>query len=500
MGNESGKIIKMHREILAARQRSMEKRAFEIPLLIDAIRKQKIDTIDDFLNKNNISALVENDRVVILLKAIQTENLDIVRRFAFLFRDGNVKQRILCAKWEVSNAVAPRINGLLQAEENKEIEERLRDSSLPEKFQALIEAEDIPNLKKLVSENHEYLRSHFLPLFLLAVRKNRKESVRMLKKEKFYFSTEEQLEIVLTAIRTEDTRMIDIFTDWFSEDEIRNKILSLGMEADISIKKYMYSLLSRMDKRNRAEKEGENSLGGPPGGIQLGNGLNEIRPENEYRNNLYEPVDNIPENKVENLVYESVENPPAIPPESAPPIQAMGQGASSYSGPSYQGTYYSGCGGSYYGYGANTQGTYSVAIGSQAGYTYGSEAVAIGHPAGYTSNGPSMSIGYSPPIFPPSRHGPSFAVHSVLNNSPARVPRNDRDPLSSCLEKLSAIIDTPIIEGEEDSCCVCVENKAVIVFNCGHKKTCAGCSISLINGNRKCPVCREGIVFATKVF
>jgi hypothetical protein len=49
-------------------------------------------------------------------------------------------------------------------------------------------------------------------------------------------------------------------------------------------------------------------------------------------------------------------------------------------------------------------------------------------------------------------------------------------------------------------CVVCLENEPIIVFNCGHKKTCAGCTKIILTSNRKCPICREDICTATKVY
>ena len=49
-------------------------------------------------------------------------------------------------------------------------------------------------------------------------------------------------------------------------------------------------------------------------------------------------------------------------------------------------------------------------------------------------------------------------------------------------------------------CIVCLENEPIVVFNCGHKKTCAGCTKIILTSNRKCPICREEICMATKVY
>lgn len=51
-------------------------------------------------------------------------------------------------------------------------------------------------------------------------------------------------------------------------------------------------------------------------------------------------------------------------------------------------------------------------------------------------------------------------------------------------------LDSPA-QGEEASCTICLENKAIIAFNCGHKCTCVACSKTLCTQeNPKCPQCR----------
>lgn len=49
-------------------------------------------------------------------------------------------------------------------------------------------------------------------------------------------------------------------------------------------------------------------------------------------------------------------------------------------------------------------------------------------------------------------------------------------------------------------CCICMENRSIIAFNCGHKKTCKSCSVKILENDCRCPFCRESIVVAIRIF
>jgi len=70
--------------------------------------------------------------------------------------------------------------------------------------------------------------------------------------------------------------------------------------------------------------------------------------------------------------------------------------------------------------------------------------------------------------------------------------------LQSCLSKIRLGKDIPV--NSDNSCCVCKENEPVIVLSCGHKNLCCSCSITLIEKRENCPICREKIIFATRVY
>lgn len=71
--------------------------------------------------------------------------------------------------------------------------------------------------------------------------------------------------------------------------------------------------------------------------------------------------------------------------------------------------------------------------------------------------------------------------------------------LDSCLAKIRNGKDSPA-SSPDNCCCVCGENQAVIVLSCGHKNLCCSCSITLIEKRENCPICREKIIFATRVY
>jgi len=71
------------------------------------------------------------------------------------------------------------------------------------------------------------------------------------------------------------------------------------------------------------------------------------------------------------------------------------------------------------------------------------------------------------------------------------------NPLSKFLKKLRRIQDE---KTSENPCYICLEHSPVIVFSCGHKRTCAGCSLIVLRQGKVCPLCKEEIVSATRVW
>lgn len=96
------------------------------------------------------------------------------------------------------------------------------------------------------------------------------------------------------------------------------------------------------------------------------------------------------------------------------------------------------------------------------------------------------------PIFV-SRNGiESTSVRNSLGNTDPCVSRE----LIAGLAKHSDSVDTDL--GQK--CCVCMENRSIVAFNCGHKKTCKGCSVKILKEDGRCPFCRESIVIAIRIF
>lgn len=69
--------------------------------------------------------------------------------------------------------------------------------------------------------------------------------------------------------------------------------------------------------------------------------------------------------------------------------------------------------------------------------------------------------------------------------------------------KLKRIIDLKNISdlpAKNVPCSVCLENLPIIVFGCGHKKTCAKCSLYILQSTNICPHCRKKITSAIRVY
>lgn len=65
------------------------------------------------------------------------------------------------------------------------------------------------------------------------------------------------------------------------------------------------------------------------------------------------------------------------------------------------------------------------------------------------------------------------------------------------IESLVKVVDVP---AKDVSCSVCMESEPIVVFGCGHKKTCAKCSLQILIGTKVCPHCRKPIKSAVRVF
>jgi len=69
------------------------------------------------------------------------------------------------------------------------------------------------------------------------------------------------------------------------------------------------------------------------------------------------------------------------------------------------------------------------------------------------------------------------------------------------IQKLKCLQDEKETDPGKSPCSVCMENKAVIVFNCGHRITCVSCSLKILKSEKRaCPACRTKIRMATKVW
>jgi len=84
---------------------------------------------------------------------------------------------------------------------------------------------------------------------------------------------------------------------------------------------------------------------------------------------------------------------------------------------------------------------------------------------------------------------------------PPRVPPPipPRVPTRPLIPDLQEVKDTES-KDESKHCIICQTNERIIAFNCGHKHTCASCSIVLIKGRKPCPSCRSEITSATRIF
>lgn len=105
----------------------------------------------------------------------------------------------------------------------------------------------------------------------------------------------------------------------------------------------------------------------------------------------------------------------------------------------------------------------------------------------------NINIGFNPSLV-----ADRSQVADIRLMSCAIVPRQDIPVWKKNLDTISNMQDSKA--DTKLTCVVCLENEPIIVFNCGHKKTCAGCTTELLKTTRKCPVCRTEICMATKVY
>jgi len=64
---------------------------------------------------------------------------------------------------------------------------------------------------------------------------------------------------------------------------------------------------------------------------------------------------------------------------------------------------------------------------------------------------------------------------------------------------LSAIVDIPT-DNEDKRCAICTVNERIIVLNCGHRQTCASCTLILVRQRKPCPICRQPIKTVIRTF
>lgn len=69
----------------------------------------------------------------------------------------------------------------------------------------------------------------------------------------------------------------------------------------------------------------------------------------------------------------------------------------------------------------------------------------------------------------------------------------------SLADALKDIKDTET-KDEDKKCVICLTNERVIAFQCGHRKTCASCSLELVQTEKPCPMCRVEISSILKIF
>jgi len=90
------------------------------------------------------------------------------------------------------------------------------------------------------------------------------------------------------------------------------------------------------------------------------------------------------------------------------------------------------------------------------------------------------------------------------NTSHYREPRRERQPRREREPRVQPRVEHPIGNDEEanddNTCCICLRNKPVIVSNCGHKCLCIGCSKNIFDRENNCPICRAPRTVLIRVY
>lgn len=75
-----------------------------------------------------------------------------------------------------------------------------------------------------------------------------------------------------------------------------------------------------------------------------------------------------------------------------------------------------------------------------------------------------------------------------------------KNSMKQFIKELSEIKGEPSVS-ETDSCLICTEYCKTISFGCGHKSVCPECAFKILSERKpKCPMCREDIKQAFRVF
>lgn len=75
-----------------------------------------------------------------------------------------------------------------------------------------------------------------------------------------------------------------------------------------------------------------------------------------------------------------------------------------------------------------------------------------------------------------------------------------KDSMKRFIKELSEMKGEPCVS-ETDSCLICAQYCRTISFGCGHKSVCPECAFKILSERKpKCPMCREDIKQAFRVF
>jgi hypothetical protein len=106
-----------------------------------------------------------------------------------------------------------------------------------------------------------------------------------------------------------------------------------------------------------------------------------------------------------------------------------------------------------------------------------------------------VSLSNAEPIF--HRHS-SIYIDQIGSDNVA-IGRTGPNKPRSLADALKDIKDTET-KDEDRKCVICLTNERVIAFQCGHRKTCASCSLELVQTKKPCPMCRVEISSILKIF